>query len=155
MSLVGQVANAWLTERELDRRLELARRTLASREETLRIFRRRVEEGATARFDLIQVEILVTQAQALDAQLEEARAANSHALSLLVGAPVELPPQPQALEESPEPVRAVAAGMPSQLIVLRPDIIAAEHHIASAQGSNTLEVARKTAAAAQCRFALI
>jgi multidrug efflux system outer membrane protein len=129
VSLVGQVANAWLIQRELDRRLELARRTLASREETLRIFRRRVEEGATARFDLIQVEILVTQAQALDAQLEQARAANSHALSLLVGAPVELPPQPQVLEESPEPVRAVAAGMPSQLIVLRPDIIAAEHQL--------------------------
>ena len=40
VSLVGQVANAWLIQRELDRRLELAHRTLASREESLRIFRR-------------------------------------------------------------------------------------------------------------------
>jgi multidrug efflux system outer membrane protein len=135
VSLVGQVANAWLTQKELDRRLEFARRAVAVREETRRIFRRRVEEGATARFDLTQVEILVTQAQALNAQLEQARATNSHALSLLVGAPVELPPQPQALEESPEPVRAVAAGLPSDLIVMRPDIIAAEHQLRAANAN--------------------
>ena len=135
VSLVGQVANAWLTQKELDRRLEFARRAVAVREETRRIFRRRVEEGATARFDLTQVEILVTQAQALDAQLEQARATNSHALSLLVGTPVELPPQPGALEEVPEPVRAVAAGLPSELIEMRPDIIAAEHQLRAANAN--------------------
>jgi multidrug efflux system outer membrane protein len=135
VSLVGLVANAWLTQKELDRRLEFARRAVAVREETRRIFRRRVEEGATARFDLTQVEILVTQAQALEAQLEQARATNSHALSLLVGTPVELPPQPGALEESPEPVRAVAAGLPSELIVMRPDIIAAEHQLRAANAN--------------------
>jgi multidrug efflux system outer membrane protein len=135
VSLVGQVANAWLTQKELDRRLEFARRAVAVREETRRIFRRRVEEGATARFDLTQVEILVTQAQALNAQLEQARATNSHALSLLVGTPVELPPRPEVLEESPEPVRAVAAGLPSELIVMRPDIIAAEHQLQAANAN--------------------
>jgi len=135
VSLVGQVADAWLTQKELDRRLEFARRAVAVREETRRIFRRRVEEGATARFDLTQVEILVTQAQALDAQLEQARATNSHALSLLVGTPVELPPQPGALEEVPEPVRAVAAGLPSELIEMRPDIIAAEHQLRAANAN--------------------
>jgi multidrug efflux system outer membrane protein len=135
VSLVGQVADAWLTQKELDRRLQFARRAVAVREETRRIFRRRVEEGATARFDLTQVEILVTQAQALDAQLEQARATNSHALSLLVGTPVELPPQPGALEEVPEPVRAVAAGLPSELIEMRPDIIAAEHQLRAANAN--------------------
>ena len=135
VSLVGQVANSWLTQRELDRRLELARRTVASREETLRIFRRRVEVGATARFDLTQVEALVTQAQALVTQLEQARAANGHALSLLVGAPSELRPQPEVLERNPEPVRAVAAGLPSGLIEMRPDIIAAEHQLRAANAN--------------------
>jgi multidrug efflux system outer membrane protein len=132
VSLVGQVANAWLTQRELDRRLELARRTVAIHEETLRIFRRRVEEGATARFDLTQVETLVAQARALDVQLEQARAANSHALAVLVGAPIDLPPQPQVFEGGSAPVRAVAAGLPSALIVMRPDIIAAEHQLRAA-----------------------
>jgi outer membrane protein, multidrug efflux system len=132
VSLVGQVANAWLTQKELDRRLELARRTVAFHEESLRIFRRRVEEGATARFDLTQVETLVAQARTLDAQLEQARAANSHALAVLVGEPVALPTQPQALEGDAEPVRAVAAGLPSTLIVVRPDIIAAEHQLRAA-----------------------
>jgi multidrug efflux system outer membrane protein len=84
---------------------------------------------------LTQVEILVTQAQALNAQLEQARATNSHALSLLVGTPVELPPRPEVLEESPEPVRAVAAGLPSELIVMRPDIIAAEHQLQAANAN--------------------
>jgi outer membrane protein, multidrug efflux system len=135
VSLVGQIANAWLTQRELDRRLEFARRAVATREETLRIFRRRVEEGATARFDLTQVEVLVTQAQALHAQLEQARAANAHALTLLIGTPVELAPEPQALEGSPGPVHAVAAGLPSELIVLRPDIIAAERQLRAANAN--------------------
>ena len=135
VSLVGQVADAWLTQRELDRRLELARRTVAFHEETLRIFRRRVEEGATARFDLTQVEALVAQARGLEVQLEQARAANSHALSVLVGAPVDLPPQPEVLERGPEPVRPVAAGLPSELIVMRPDIIAAEHQLRAANAN--------------------
>jgi outer membrane protein, multidrug efflux system len=135
VSLVGQVADAWLTQRELDSRLEVARRTTASRQETLRIARRREEEGASTRFELAQVETLVTQAQVLTAQLEQSRATNSHALTLLVGSPVEMPPQPEALQGQSEPVHAVAAGLPSDLLERRPDILAAEHQLRAAHAN--------------------
>ncbi len=135
VSLVGQVANAWLVQRELDRRLEIANRTVGSREESFRIFKRRYEVGSGTQLELMQVETLLTQAQSLTVQLEQARATNRHALELLVGAPIELPPRTDVFERDDEPIRAVSAGLPSDLLVQRPDIIAAEHQLRAAHAN--------------------
>lgn len=135
VSLVAQVADAWLFQRELDRRLEIARRTVRSREESFRIFRRRFEEGASTQLELMQVETLFTQAQSLAVQLEQARATNLHAIELLVGAPVDLPPRTDTFDRDTEPVQPVSAGLPSDLLVLRPDIIAAEHQLRAAHAN--------------------
>ncbi len=51
VSLIGQVANGYLVLRELDERIELTDQTIASRAESLRIFRRRYELGSTSKFD--------------------------------------------------------------------------------------------------------
>jgi len=56
-------------------KLALARQTIASREESLRIFTRRFEVGAIAKMDVVQVETLLHQVQTLAAQLQQARAA--------------------------------------------------------------------------------
>ena len=85
LSVVAQVANGYLGLRELDERLVLARRTAASREASSRIFRRRFELGAASKLELTQVEVLSLQASALVTQLEQARAVESHAMTLLVG----------------------------------------------------------------------
>lgn len=135
VSLVAQVANAWLLQRELDRRLEVANSTLRSREESFRIFKRRFEVGASTQLELKQVETLLTQAQLLAAQLEQARATNRHALEQLVGTSVDLPPRTDTFEGEIEPVRAVDAGLPSSLLVQRPDIIAAEHQLRAAHAN--------------------
>ncbi|MFX5697154.1 TolC family protein, partial [Acinetobacter baumannii] len=87
LSLVAQVADAWLELAEIDERLAIARDTIASRQESYRIFARRVEVGATSRLNLTQIETLLTQAQALGAQLEQQRAQHLNALTLLVGSP--------------------------------------------------------------------
>jgi len=126
IELVAQVAEGYLGLRELDERIALASRTVASRTESLRIFTRRVEVGSTSRLDLTQVSTLLNQAQALAAQLEQARAAQSHALQLLVGAPIDLPPVSERLDAQwllPD----LHAGLPSELLTRRPDIVAAEH----------------------------
>ncbi|MFH0785417.1 MAG: efflux transporter outer membrane subunit [Pseudomonadota bacterium] len=128
IGLVAQVAGSYLSLRELDERLVLARRTIASRAESLRIFTRRVEVGSTSRLDLTQVQTLLTQAQALGAQLEQLRAAQAHALTLLVGAPVDLPLVPEHLDEQSVQIE-VCAGLPSDLLIQRPDIVAAEHQL--------------------------
>ena len=62
LSLITQVADGYLTLRELDERLALTRATIASRAESLRIFKRRFEVGAISRLDLTQVETLAGSA---------------------------------------------------------------------------------------------
>lgn len=134
ISLVAQVANAYLSLRELDERLVLARETTASRAESLRIFRRRVEVGANSRLDLSLVETLWLQAKTLAAQLEQARAVQANALILLVGAAVELGPIPGEFDDAAV-LRELAVGMPSDLLLDRPDILAAEHHLKAANAN--------------------
>lgn len=134
VSLVAEVANAWLVQRELDRRTELARASIASREESARIFRRRYQLGSSSKLELMQVEQLLIQAQTLGAQLEQAREANRHALALLVGAPIEPLVRPEAIDEASF-LRAIEPGLPSELLANRPDIRAAEHSLRAAQAN--------------------
>lgn len=134
VSVVAQVADAYLTLRELDERIVLAQRTIDTRQESFRIFSRRVEVGATSRLDLAQVETLLTQAQALGAQLEQARALQAHALAVLVGAPLDLPAAATRLDDDLI-LHELDAGLPSELLTGRPDIVAAEHRLKAAHAS--------------------
>jgi multidrug efflux system outer membrane protein len=134
LSLIAQVADSYLALRELDERIALARQTIASREESLRIFKRRFEVGAIAKMDLVQVEVLLQQAQTLAAQLEQGRAVQAHALALLVGSP--LPPLPENTGLSDDVVaRELRVGLPSDLLLQRPDIVAAEHQLRAAHAN--------------------
>jgi multidrug efflux system outer membrane protein len=128
IALIAQVANSYLSLRELNERIVLARRTIASRSESLRIFTRRVEVGSTSRLNLTEVQTLLTQAQALGAQLELLRAAQGHALTLLVGAPIDFPFLEKPLDDQAVLV-TLRPGLPSDLLIQRPDILAAEHQL--------------------------
>ena len=130
VSLVAQVANGYLALREVDERLALAEQSSASRQESLRISQRRVDVGSDSRLHLTQVQTLLTQAQALVAQLQLDRAQQLHALELLVGAPVTLAPTAERLHVQRLP--RLRAGLPSQLLTQRPDIVAAEHQLRAA-----------------------
>ena len=132
VSLVAQVANAYFSLCELDERLALARQTVANRQESLRIFTRRFEVGAIAQTDLVQVEALLRQAQSLAAQLALARATQSHALDLLVGTPG--PEEPGVLDDAAMQTE-LSPGLPSDLLLLRPDIMAAEYRLRGAQAN--------------------
>lgn len=134
IALVAEVANAYLVLRELDERIALARQTIASRQESFRIVARRVEVGASARLNLTQVQTLLNQAEALGVQLEQARAAQLHALTLLVGASIELSPAPDRLDQG-STMRDLSPGLPSDLLMQRPDIVAAEHRLKAANAN--------------------
>nr|WP_315218635.1 efflux transporter outer membrane subunit [uncultured Duganella sp.] len=130
VALIAAVAEAYFEVRELDQRIALAQRTLATRRESYRIFDRRAAVGATSRLNVTQVATLLLQAQALTAQLQQQRDAKRQALQLLVGAPVApAPPQPDSPADS---LPALAAGLPSALLERRADIIAAEHQLKAA-----------------------
>jgi multidrug efflux system outer membrane protein len=134
VSLVAQVANGYLSLRELDERIVIARETTRTREESLRIFTRRFQVGTTTRLDVAQVETLLTQAQTLGAQLEQARAAQAHALTLLVGTqPARLSERSNLNDNALLPDLPV--GLPSDLLQQRPDIVAAEHRLKSAHAN--------------------
>jgi multidrug efflux system outer membrane protein len=134
VSLVAQVADTYFTLRELDERIRITRDTIRTREESLRIFNRRFEVGTTTRLDLAQVETLLTQAQTLGAQLEQARAAQAHALTLLVGEqPAEL--SDHANLDETALLYELRVGLPSELLQGRPDIVAAEHRLRAANAN--------------------
>lgn len=133
LTLITQVADSYLLLREFDERIAIARQTIATRTESLRIFRRRYEVGATSRLDLTQSQILLEQARTLAAQLQQQRATDAHALDVLVGSAAALSPPAQLDDNS---IRAdLGAGLPSQLLENRPDIVAAEHQLRAADAN--------------------
>ena len=134
VALVAQVANGYLGLRELDERVALARATVDSRAESLRIFTRRFEVGSISKLDLTQVETLLSQALSLSAQLEQARAVQAHALAQLVGGPVDLAPDTRRFDDA-SVLQPLHAGLPSALLVQRPDLVAAEHQLRAAQAN--------------------
>jgi len=135
VSVIAAVADAYLGLRELDERIALAARTVRSRQESLRIFSRRYQVGATSKLDLTQVQTLLRQAQMLHAQLTQSRAAQAHALGLLLGAP-EPPLSATALAPDDRALfHDLRAGLPADLLADRPDIMAAEHALRAARAN--------------------
>lgn len=130
VGLIAQVADGYLRLRELDERLALASETIASRRESLRIFRRRVDVGATSGLDLTQVETLLQQAITLRSQLGQARATQAHSLELVVGGPIDKMTGTTVYDVGP--LRELRPGLPSELLVNRPDIMAAEYRLRAA-----------------------
>ncbi|MGG4773132.1 efflux transporter outer membrane subunit [Alcaligenaceae bacterium 429] len=131
VALISQVADGYFQLRGLDEREALAQRTVETREKSYRIFKRRYEEGATSRLDLTQVETLLHQAQALHVSLQQARAAQWHALYQLVGTDISLPESLPPLDTKNAMV-ALTPGLPSDLLLNRPDVMAAEHQLRAA-----------------------
>lgn len=134
VSLVAEVTNAWLTQREYDRRIELASRSIATREESYRIFGRRYQLGVSTKLELTQVEALLVQARTLGVQLEQAREANGHYLAFLAGAPVKTTPRTDVLDGA-RVLLPIQPGLPSDLLVNRPDMVAAEHRLAASHAN--------------------
>lgn len=132
--LIAQVANGYLLERDYEERAELAERSLGTREDTLRIMRRRYEVGAGSKLDMIQAQTLLSQAQTTLQALEQDRAVNRNALTLLVGQPVTFSPDSLRLAAA-APIVDLPAGLPSDLLINRPDIVAAEYQLRAANAN--------------------
>ncbi|WP_354684762.1 efflux transporter outer membrane subunit [Cupriavidus necator] len=137
ISLVSEVAKAYLAERSYAEQYELARDTLKARESTYGLARQRFEAGATSALDLRDNESLVAQARVAAAQLARQRAQAQNALEVLVGRPIA------TIENLPEPTRLsderivsdIPPGLPSDLLEQRPDIRQAEQQLKSANAN--------------------
>lgn len=149
LALDAQVVQMALALRADDRLLALAQRSLANREEALRLVRLRESVGASSALDLQAQVGLVAQARATLAQLHRQRAQDENALALLLGQPV-----PTALLAAPAAAAGDAAdaetelarfaevpvGLSSQVLLRRPDVLQAEQLLLSARAN--LDAAR-------------
>lgn len=136
LSLIRQVAVAYMTLRENEERIALAERTLAARRESLEIARLRLDAGVTSSADYDQAVTLLTDAQSQLAELRRTRAVAENLLVVLVGGPVDLTtlPAPVPLAQQ-QMFDRLDAGLPSDLLINRPDIIQAENQLRAANAN--------------------
>jgi multidrug efflux system outer membrane protein len=128
ITLVSDVATAYLLMRQLDAQLKVAKDTLASRRESLRLIRAKFEAGMIPLLDVNQAEMLEASAESTVAFLERALAQTEHALSFLLGKNPSAIPRGKALDEQVFPPE-VPPGLPSELLERRPDIRKAEEDL--------------------------
>jgi multidrug efflux system outer membrane protein len=128
IGLVAEVAKAYLAERAFAEQLELAQRTLVSRQDAYKLARQRFEVGASSALDLRENEVLVQTARVAQATLARQRAQAQNALVLLAGTPAAGLPPAQALSAQ-DIVTDIPAGLPSDLLARRPDIRASEQRL--------------------------
>ena len=130
LTIISSVATTYIELLELDQRLAISRRTLAGRQRSLQLAQSRFKAGQVSRIDQRQAEAeyqgVVFQVSRLEQQVEE----KENALSLLLGR------NPASLERGGTldslTVPTVPAGLPSGLLVRRPDLLQASEELSAA-----------------------
>ena len=133
-SLVAQVAEAYFTLRAIDFNLDIARQTLASRQESLRLTQVRASGGASSELDVRQAEQLVFGASATILDLERQAEQQENLISLLLGNNPGAVPRGRTLTDQPL-IPEVPTGLPSALLEHRPDIVEAEQTVVAANAN--------------------
>ena len=135
LSLVAEVANAWLTLGADSEQLRIAQATLATYEDSLRLTEARRQLGGASALELSQTRTLVETARTDVARFAGQVAQDRNALVLLAGGPIDASLLPQAEVTEVASVRPLPAGMPGDVLLQRPDVMAAEHVLLSANAN--------------------
>lgn len=138
ISLVASVANTWLGLQADEELRSISQRTLQTREESVRLAKLRFDAGVSSELDFQQARSLTESARATLAQQTRQRDLDINALTLLIGGPVptELLASLQGKQLADLPALAdVPAGLPSDLLLRRPDIRQAEQTMVAANAS--------------------
>jgi multidrug efflux system outer membrane protein len=130
-SLVANVATAYFQLRALDSELDIAKRTLGSRQQSLHLTQTLFRNGSASDLDLSQSEQLVYTASEAIPDLERQIQQQENQLSILLGENPGPITRGRALTDEPVPV-AVPAGLPSELLERRPDVREAEANMMAA-----------------------
>jgi outer membrane protein, multidrug efflux system len=133
-SLVADVATNYFTLRELDYQLDIAQRTLATRQESLRLIQTRQAGGVGTLLDLRQGEQLVYSASATIPDLQQQIEQTENQISLLVARNPRNITRGRGLTEQELPP-SVPVGLPSALLERRPDLRAAEERLIAANAT--------------------
>ncbi len=135
ISLISAVANTYLTLIADDELLGLTGETLKTREESYKLSKLKFDNGAASELDYRQSESLLEAARVTLAQLTRQRALDENALVLLLGqsVPADLPP-PLAMSEQ-RLATDLPTGLPSEVLVRRPDVRQAEQQLIAANAN--------------------
>jgi outer membrane protein, multidrug efflux system len=130
-TLVSDVAGAYFNLLELDMELDIAQRTLTTREESLKLIRNREQSGLSTLLEVRQGEQLVHAAEQVIPNIEQRIEQTENQISLLLGRNPGTISRGSLLTEQEQPA-SVPSGLPSALLERRPDIRAAEQKLVSA-----------------------
>jgi multidrug efflux system outer membrane protein len=134
ISLIASVSNTYLALLADDELLALIRRTLAAREESLKLIQLQYDNGVVSKVDLSQGQSLVETARVALAQQQRQRAQDINQLVLLVGQPLPATLAPANTLAQTE-LSDLPAGLPSDLLAVRPDIRSAEQQLIGANAN--------------------
>ncbi|HKX80356.1 MAG TPA: efflux transporter outer membrane subunit [Novosphingobium sp.] len=132
LTLVADIADAWLAHAADSSLLGVAKRTAADARESMRLTNRRLQGGVAPRSDVRQAEIVLRTAEADVAELTTAVAQDLNALQLLLGAPVDPALLSASIEEAGSGLAEVPAGLNSSILLRRPDVVEAEYELRAA-----------------------
>jgi len=132
LTLVSDIATAWLTYGSDATLLQIARDTETAAVKSVRLTRLRLEGGIAPRTDLRQAEQILSQARADLADQRTAVAQDVNLLQLLVGAPIDPNLLPRSIEEAAASVIPVPTGTDSYVLLRRPDVVQAEYTLRAA-----------------------
>src|SRR4026209_193666 len=131
LQIVGGVAQAYFDLRQFDMQLEISKRTLSAWEESVRIGQARLRQGLINKLDVDQFEAERENAAARIAELKRHMIQKENEISVLLGRnPSQIARGRSLTEQMMPPV--VPAGLPSELLQRRPDVVQAEQQLAAA-----------------------
>lgn len=129
LTLVGEIAAGWLTYAADASLLKIAENTVVSGQQTVRLTKARLDGGIAPKTDLLQAEQILETAQADEAQQRTAVAQDVNALRLLVGADIDSKLLPATIEEAASSISELPAGVSSEVLLRRPDVVEAEYQL--------------------------
>ncbi len=132
LSLIAEVATAWLTL-ALDQELQhISRNTLENRQKALTLNEHRYRLGAVSELDLAEARTAIETARSDLARYTGQVMEDLNALTLLVGSPIDTSLLPHRFD-APDPIfQALSAGLPSEVLLHRPDVLQAEQKMRAA-----------------------
>jgi multidrug efflux system outer membrane protein len=134
LTLVADVASTYILIRELDLQLAVARRTVATNDETVGFYEKRLGGGVSNRLEVDRAVANRARTAAVIPVLEQQVAFAENALSLLLGRPPGPVDRGEVLSEAHVPPE-IPSGLPAALLERRPDVLAAEQQLVAANAN--------------------
>jgi multidrug efflux system outer membrane protein len=132
LTLIGDIADAWLTYASDKSLLKIAQDTVTSAQTSVELTQRRLNGGIAPRTDLRQAQLTLDTARSDVAEQTTLLAQDVNALQLLIGAPVDPTNLPNSIDEAGATLAELPAGLDSSILLRRPDVVDAEYQLRAA-----------------------